>query len=356
MANMASDGTPRFLISRMSAVGDTVLTLPLLCALREAYPQAFIAWVVERGAAPMLEGHACLDELLVLPRLWAKSPARIWQLRRQLRALHIDTSLDPQSINKTSLACWLSGAPRRIGLGGDYGKELSRWLNNELVDYRQPHIVDRSLELLGPLGVVWGQAEFRLPYRPAVEARMLRSLAELGLSGRFAIVNPGASWDSKLWPPERYAEVCRHLHRNHQLRTLVVWGGDRERGWAEQIVAGAPGAVVLAPPTDLYELTEVLRAGCLFVGSDTGPLHMAAAAGTPCVSMYGTTRPADCGPYGADHIALQIAYQGGSRHERRQASNDAMRLITVPQVCDACDHVLARGSTQTPSQNAGTAA
>jgi heptosyltransferase I len=339
---MASDGTPRFLISRMSAVGDTVLTLPLLCALREAYPRAFIAWVVERGAAPMLEGHDCLDELIVLPRLWAKSPAEIWRLRRRLRQLRIDTTLDPQSINKTSLACWLSGASRRIGLGGEYGKEMAPWLNNHLIAHEQPHIVDRSLELLGPLGVVWGKAEFRLPHRPEVESQVVQALAQLGLSGRFAVVNPGASWDSKLWLPERYAEVCRHLDRIHGLPTLVVWGGDRERGWAEQIVKGSSGAALLAPPTDLYQLTEVLRLATLFVGSDTGPLHMAAAAGTPCVGMYGTTRVVDCGPYGKEHIPLQVAYQDGSRKERREATNSAMRLISVPQVCDACGRILER--------------
>jgi heptosyltransferase I len=339
---MPSDGTPRFLISRMSAIGDTVLTLPLLCALRAAFPQSFIAWVVEQNAAPVLEGHVCLDELIVLPRLWASSPPRLWQVHRQLRSLKIDTALDPQSINKSALACRLSGAPRRIGLGGAYGSEFSPWLNNELVDYQQEHIVDRTLEMLGPLGIHRATAEFRMPYRPEVEARLVRVLANLGIRGRFAVVNPGASWDSKLWLPERYAEVCRYLHQAHGMPTLVVWGNDRERSWAEQIRLGARGAAILAPPTDLHELIEVLRLGSLFVGSDTGPLHIAAAVGTPCVSMYGATRPADCGPFGEQHIALQVAYQAGSRKERRRATNSAMRLIGVPHVVKACDQVLYR--------------
>jgi lipopolysaccharide heptosyltransferase I len=339
---MACDGSPRFLIARMSAIGDTVLTLPVLCALRQAFPQAFIAWVVERAAAPMVQGHDALDELIVLPRLWLKSPAEIWRLRGRLRAMRIDTTIDPQSVSKTALACWLSGARQRIGFGGFYGKELSRWLNNVRVVHQRSHITDRSLELLAPLGVQPQAVQFRVPHNSRAEATIAAWLAQSRLERGFAIVNPGASWDSKLWPVERYSAVVRHLAESHSLPTITVWAGERERAWAEAIVASSHGAATLAPPTDLLELTALLRRARIFVGSDTGPMHTAAAVGTPCVAMYGTTRPEDCGPYGPQHIALQTRYDAGSRSQRRNNTNDAMCQITVDQVRAACREILQR--------------
>src|SRR5690606_34638371 len=212
---MAREGSPRFLIARLSAIGDTVLTLPVLCALREAYPDAFIAWVVERAAAPILENHACLDELVVLPRGWLKSPRTVWNLRRRLRALHIAVALDPQGLVKSSFACWLSGARSRLGMRGPYGNELSPLLNNRLIRPDAPHIVDRSLELLKPLGILHPEVEFRVPSQPAAE----RTIAEFldDVPPRYAVVNPGAGWESKLWPADRYAAVCRYLADQHDL-------------------------------------------------------------------------------------------------------------------------------------------
>ena len=341
------EGSPRFLIARMSAIGDTVLTLPVLCALRRAFPKAFIAWVVERSAAPMLQGHDALDELIVLPRLWLKSPREIWNFRRRLLALAIETTIDPQSVSKTALACWLSGAGRRIGFGGRYGKELSPWLNNERRVHRQAHITDRSLELLEPLGVQPGPVEFRVPRCAPAEATIAAYLSRTQLDRGYAIVNPGARWDSKLWPLERYAEVVTALADNHGLTSVVVWAGDRERAWAEAIVAAAPKAATLAPRTDLLELTALLRRARIFIGSDTGPMHTAAAVGTPCVAMYGTTRPEDCGPYGEQHIALQTRYDDGSRSQRRSATNEAMCLITAAQVRAACNAILSRNIPKT---------
>src|SRR5690606_41577339 len=127
---MAREGSPRFLIARLSAIGDTVLTLPVLCALREAYPDAFIAWVVERAAAPILENHACLDELVVLPRGWLESPRTVWNVRGRLRALHVDVGVDPQGRFKSSVGCWLAAARSRLGMGGLYGRGLGPRLNN----------------------------------------------------------------------------------------------------------------------------------------------------------------------------------------------------------------------------------
>ena len=329
----------------MSAVGDCILTLPVLCALRQHFPRAFIAWVVEQGAAPLLERHACLDELIVLRRRWFKSPTTVWRLRRQLRALRLDITVDPQSMTKTAGAAWLSGAPRRIGFAGQYGKELSPRLNHELIENQSPHLVDRSLELLRPLGVKSPRVEFKLPVNNEAQCRMGEFVHSARMDDGFAAINPGGSWDSKLWPVERYAEVARYLGARHDLPSVVVWAGDRELGWARQIVLGADGYAVLAPRTSLVELAALLRLGRIFVGSDTGPLHLSVAVGTPSIGMYGPTRPEDCGPYGSESVALQRRYHGGRRRERRRADNSAMRLIEVDEVCEVSDRILHRDAT-----------
>ncbi len=202
------------------------------------------------------------------------------------------------------------------------------------------HLTDRSLELLRPLGIVSPGVEWKLGVEPKAEMAAARKLIKLGLTSDFAMINPGATWKSKLWEIDRFAAVARHLGESHALRTLVVWGDEQEFAAARKIVAAASAHAVVAPRTSLQELAAVIRCGRLFVSSDTGPLHMAVAVGTPSIGLYGPTRPEDCGPYGRPHRALQIRYHEGSRRARRRANNSAMRAITVEDVCTACDQLL----------------
>ena len=324
----------------MSAIGDTILTLPVACALRTHFPDAYLAWVVEEKSSAMVMGHACLDEVLVLPRGWFTNPGRLLAARRMLRARRFDTTIDCQGMTKSAFACRLSGARQRIGLRGEHGRELSPWLNNQLVETSCSHVVDRSLELLSPLGIQQPAVQWQLPVDDASRLRMREAVAGLGLAGPYAVINPGATWNSKLWELDRFGRVAQHLGTRHRLPTLVVWGGGRERAAAEQIVAESGGHAILAPPSTLIELAALIEGGRLFVSADTGPLHMAVAVGTPSIGLYGATRREDCGPYGSPHVALQVEYQGGSHKERRRADNRAMRLITVDMVCAQCDAML----------------
>jgi ADP-heptose:LPS heptosyltransferase len=154
------------------------------------------------------------------------------------------------------------------------------------------------------------------------------------------VLNPGAGWDSRLWPTDRFAEVAFQLGDKLGLPSVVIWAGPRERGWAEQIVAAAGDHAVLAPRTSLKCLAELLRHACLYVGSDTGPTHLAAAVGTPCVCLCGTTRGEVSGPFGSAHIIVQAYYQAGTSRERRAANNDAMLAIDVDRVWSACRRLL----------------
>jgi lipopolysaccharide heptosyltransferase I len=343
---------PRILICRLSAIGDCILTMPLASALRRRFPDAFIAWAVQGASAPLVEEHPAVDLAMRISKQELRLPLGLWRLRRRLRSQRFDLAIDPQGLTKSAVVSWLSGAPRRIGFARPVGREISPWLQTDVVQSRQPHVVDRYLELLAPLGIEPGKPEFRFPVSPAARRKLAHFLNQPVLQQSFSVVNPGAGWDSKLWPAERYADAAEHLANRHRLTTVVVWAGDRERAWGEEIVARANGHALLAPKTSLLELGELLRSARLFIGSDTGPLHMATAVGISCVGIYGPTRPEECGPYGSGHKAVQAFYQSGSARQRRSAGNNAMRAVSVADVCSACDEVLSQ--QKTPDFSAST--
>jgi len=332
----------RILIVRLSAIGDVVHGMPVLNALREARPDAFIAWVVEGAAGQLLRDHAALDELISIPRKWLKSPRTVLDLRRRLRALRFDVALDLQGLTKSAVAARLSGAACRIGFDGRDGRELSRWLNNRLVPATRTHVIDRNLELLAPLGIENPAVRFNLQDTPADAHTASEILQSLNLNAPFAVINPGAGWPSKIWPADRFAGVARYLGTHRSMRSLVVWAGEAERAAGEQITAGSTGFATMAPNTSLRELAAVTRRAALFVSSDTGPLHMAVAVDTPSVGLFGPMPAERNGPYGPRHVAVQkVCIQGTSR-ERRTAGPESMEAISIDDVCQACDQILDR--------------
>jgi heptosyltransferase-1 len=333
--------SPRILIVRLSAMGDVIHGVPVLCALRKALPDAFLGWVVEGQMGDLVEEHPALDELIRVPRRWLASPREVWRLRRRLRELRFDTTLDLQCLTKSAIAARLSGAPRRIGKSGPGGRELSTWFHNEFIEPGGEHVIDQYLSMLPALGIKPSDARFDLPERPS-DARMIDSfLGTSRLAARhFAILNPGAGWPSKIWPAERYGAIAQHLARTHGLRSVAVWAGQEELRLAKTIVATSNGQTVLAPPTTMTELGTICRRAALFVGSDTGPMHLAVAVGTPTISMHGTSRAEWCGAYGPENVRLQVRYQAGSALERRRADNSAMCAIAVETVCGACDRLI----------------
>ncbi|HEX5106078.1 MAG TPA: glycosyltransferase family 9 protein [Pirellulaceae bacterium] len=341
---MTSATPQRILITRLSAIGDCVHTMPLACAVRDCFPGARIVWAVERGAATLVATLAEVDRVLIVPKDWLHSPQAIWQLRHELVAEQFDLVLDPQSLLKSSALGWLTGARRRIGFAPPVGREIAPWLNSERVQSRAVHRVERYLELLQPLGIGLPPVRFGLRVAADADALAAEVIARHDCQAGYAVFSPGAGWDSRLWPIERFAEVARRL-AERDLVSLVVWGGQRERQWAEQIVGAASGAAILAPQTTLLQLTALIRRARLFVGCDSGPLHLAGAVGTPCVGLFGSTRREATGPYGPGHTLLQAAYDDSGDRKRPGADNWAMRQISTQMVIDACIQILAGDRT-----------
>jgi lipopolysaccharide heptosyltransferase I len=349
------------LIVRLSAIGDCIQTMPLACGLRRAWPDSRITWAVESPAAELVAANEAVDALVVLPRGFAKSPRILWELRRQLRGQKIDVAFDPQGLTKSGLVSCLSGAARRIGFARPVAREFNPWFQTQLVHSRHEHRVDRYLDLLAGAemkmdGVVparvgqgrtdllrYNRPEFGLHIPTSAEGCLMDLLGHASLGSGYAALNPGAGWDSKRWPLENFATVARHL-AGRGLGCVVTWGGSKERAWAEEIARLAGGAAKLAPPTSLLELGAILKRARFFVGSDTGPLHLAAALGTPCIALFGSSDSKGCGPYGVGHIVLQEALDLSPGRKRPGADNWAMRLISPAAVAAACDTLLSGGT------------
>jgi len=336
---------PRILITRLSHIGDCILTLPLLTAIRKQHPNAFIAWAVEPPTHKLLNQHPDLNNIILIPKGWLGKPSCWPSLRKELREHQFDISIDPQGITKSAGLGWISGAKKRIGVRGQWGRELSPWLNNRLVTTKSTHLVDRTMELLAELGFEskpQPNIEFGLPLCRSSAETLDQKLDQSILGDRFVVINPGGSWQSKRWEMDRFGSVASYLKRHHGINCLIVWAGDEEQKMAQTIFDFDPTASVIAPPTSLQELAVVCKRSSFFIGSDTGPMHLATAMGTPCIGLYGTTRPQDSGAYGPQHIAIQKWYQSGSCRKRRNADNDAMRDILAADVFSACDQMIQR--------------
>lgn len=328
------------MIVRLSAIGDVIHGLPVLNALRDRFPQAMLAWVVETPAAELLRGHQALDELIVVPKGWLLKPKSVLGLRRKLRALKIDVALDLQGLTKSAVAAWLSGARRRIGFGDRNARELSRWFYTEKVKSHSQHVVDVYLELLRVSGIESPEVRFEIADHRSDRIAAKEKVRQADCHRGFCVINPGAGWPSKRWPLDRYAAVARHLGEEWGLASLVVWAGDEGRSWAEQVVADSEGHARLAPEMSLAELAAVSRRARLYVGSDSGPLHLAVAVGTPSIGLYGPWPAERHGPYGPGHVAVQKMVCKGPTRRRRRASTKYMEAIDVDSVLVACDRVL----------------
>ena len=315
----------RLALVKLSALGDVIHTLPVARALRLAYPDAELSWLVETREAAVLRGHPDLDHVIsVDTRGWRRrmGPAeagRLWAdlrgLRARLRARRFEVAFDVQGLLKSGMITWLTGAPLRVGFGAARCKErLSALFTNRHVipPPSAVHVVDQNLALLGALGIPPGAPEFSLPARPEAQRRMDEFLTEAGWKpgDRLVALNPAAGQARKQWEPERFAMVGERLGAEAGARVLLLWG-PAESHLARQIALSmrGPGSAaarpLLAPPTDLDELAALLRRAHLMVAGDTGPLHLAAALGTPALGLFGPTNAARNGPYGPRCRALQ---------------------------------------------------
>jgi ADP-heptose:LPS heptosyltransferase len=299
-------------VIRLGSLGDVVRTRFALPGLRALYPQASIDWLVEDRCAAGLTGVSGLDEIVPVPRaaLQKQGPgAWIDGLRRTVGALRerrYDLSVDFHSVLKSALLARWARIPQRVGYDRGFAREGCAFLFTHRARIEPLHLprFERNAALVRYLG---GDPGDRMP---ALELPQFAAGELPALPERYAIVHPGTSGGTlyKRWPAGRYAQVARGIHAEQGLRSLVTWGpvaGEREV--ALEVVEAAGDCAVLAPATrSLGVLLTLLQRAALFVGSDSGPVHLAALCGLPQVVLFGPTDPIENALFpGNPHRALR---------------------------------------------------
>ena len=334
---------PRILITRLSALGDTVLTLPVLCALRKEFPAAQIGWVAEPAAAKVLADRTDLNFLFTVQKGWLKNPGEIAALRRALRRHQFEIVIDVQGLTKSAFAGWLSGRKHQITFTRGQARELAPNLADTRVPPVETYIARRYLELLEPLGIASPALEFRMPYDKAAHNSTIFKM-RLVAAGNYAVLNVGAGWFSKTWVPARFGEVAAYLQRRYGMPSVLLWGSETERQYAEEAVqvawTAAPDSAVVAPRLSIAEMKEVIRHANLLVSGDTGPLHFGVALDTPTISLFGVTKAEYYSPCRGIHRAIQTTYDPLSCRHRRRAGNAAMESISTADVLQEVDSLL----------------
>lgn len=318
----------RVLIVRLGALGDIVHAAPVAAALRHERPDARIDWVVDakhRSMVDLLEG---LDTVHVWegPRL--RGPRGLGRVLGSLRAVRYDVALDLQGLIKSAMLARLSGAARVIGFAAASLREpAARWLYSSTVVPRDDgHVIEKNVSLLGALGLAARPAAVLLkrPATPAIDAFLERHAA----GERVALLNPGAGWPNKQWPVQRFGELARVLRERFGLRSVVTWGPG-ERPLAASLVSHAASAAVEGPSTTLADFLELARRAVLVVAGDTGPLHLAAAVGTPVVGLFGPTSAVRNGPFGMPAATQLTRYDGCGCHYARRCLRGAPCIDTI---------------------------
>jgi heptosyltransferase-1 len=342
-----SDSPQRFLIVRLSSIGDIVHALPAVAALGEAFPHAEIHWAVESRYALVLEGNPYLHRVVKLDTLgWRRrliAGATLREIGRSLRALRAsryDAALDFQGLWKSAMAVWLSRAHERIGFARPWLREPSAGMlyTQQISPGDRKHVIEMNLALVEQLGAHGTRWQFPLPRTPEDDAYIEKQLAALGARD-FIIINPGGGWRSKCWPPESYAQLMTRLEGTLPDRILLT-GSAGEENLIAGILQRAGSQRARYLPTTLVQFIALARRARLFIGGDTGPLHLAAAVGTPIVGIFGPTDPARNGPFAAGDIALSNL--GPINHTRREAQCTYLPGISAESVLAAVQERLAR--------------
>jgi heptosyltransferase-1 len=313
----------RILIVKASSLGDIIMALPMLRTLRHAYPQAYIAWLVESPFQDFLHGNKDLDRLFVVDTTGVRSVVvGLYHTIRQIRAEAFDVVVDLQGWIKSQLVCKLSGAQSMVGVMKN--NELGFHILSRGVPFRpKAHMVDLFLEVAALLGAAEPQVSFFVPIFDADEKYIDSFLGALALK-------------HKRWSLRKLADVGRHLAMNGDFIPVVTWGPDEESD-ALHVVSLIGNGAVLAPRTTIRQLAALIKRSALYVGTDSGPMHLASALGVPTVGLFGPSDPAHFAPYqpAGRVVRRELACSPCGLPTCRFKTMECMESIDVPDVLEA---------------------
>lgn len=302
------------LIIKPSSLGDIVLALPALSALRRNFPDAHISWLVRTEFAPLLENHPHLNDIIFFDRKFLgkawydpKAMARLLSLIRRLRRCRFDTVIDLQGLFRTASLAWLSGCKKRFGIAS--AREFAHLFYTHKVthDRKCIHLVDYYLKIVKTAGASDLDVEFILPNNPAACDSVGRLLADNGIDpDNYAVLVPSSAHPDKYWPVEHFAALADKISSQFGL-AIVAIGTAAEKSLVEKLktVANVPVAN-FAGLTNLAELIPLFKSAKIVVSNDTGPGHIAAALAKPLVMIFGRSNPARVAPYRRSDCVVAI--------------------------------------------------
>jgi lipopolysaccharide heptosyltransferase I len=323
------------LIIKPSSLGDIVLALPALTALRKSFPNAKISWLIRPEFAPLLENHPHLNEIIpfdrkFLGKAWFHPGASgsLLSLIKRLRRAEFDAVIDFQGLFRTASLAWLSGCKKRFGIA--HAREFAPLFYTHKITQTKDciHLVDFYLKIIKTAGATDLDVQFVLPLHPEAAESVGRLLEKHHISPEnYAVLVPGSAHDDKRWPIERFAELAEKISSQFEL-PIVATGDEGEAALVEKLkdISKVP-VVNIAGKTSLSELVVLLKNAKLVVSNDTGPGHIAAALGTPLVLMFSWSNPARIAPY--KRIECLVAREPFSRGHKIKSRDPKHNVDTI---------------------------
>lgn len=331
----------RILIIKLRYIGDVLLATPTVRSIKAACPDVRITMMVNRGTEDVLFGNQDLDEVIVLDKgsLLAQG-----QFIAGLRRRGFDTVIDLTDGDRSAFLSWISGAPVRIGFNDE-----QRWRGRYYTQIvpSSPgarHRIDRDLEALKPMAIQACSQDPQLWLTPGEEKSADELLDRLGVrqSQSMMILQPGARYWFKAWPADRYAELADRLTSQYDCQVLIG-GSDQDVDLAQQIRQTAKSKpVVIAGRTTIKQFSAIAKKSALFVGSDSGAMHIASAVGTPVVALFGPSNPSEWGPRGSSVELLykELDCRSCFHPTCTRGEENCMKLIAVHEVFAAAQRLL----------------
>lgn len=312
----------RILILKPSSLGDIIHTLPLVHCFKRTWPDCHIGWVVQESFAKILENDPAVDTVHVINIPSTSDPGSgrlaflgafkatrktLSHLRRVFQADPYDLVLDLHASFRSGLLGRANPDSKRIGFAG--ARELNTFFQDELVKVGSDtvHALDKNLLFCDHLGCSVSHDDFFLRGGDAAERRVSALLGGYGVApdDRVVYIQTTARWDTKFWLPERWRQLANQLIEREKVK--VIFGGSKsDKEYISTIEAKMPRSpIVTAGRCNLAETAALLGRSTVYVGLDSGPMHMAAMAGVPVVVLFGPTHPERVGPYGVEHVIVK---------------------------------------------------
>lgn len=355
---------PSILIVRLRLVGDVVFTTPIIAALRRRYPDARLVYVVENAAAPIVAGNPHLNDVVIAPhRRGLGRLADDWSLARRLRRERFDIALDLHGGPRSAWLTWASRAPIRVG----YDVPGRSWMYTRVVhrprELRARHSVENQWDLLRAVDPAFDAPPDRDRNRVEIapDPRAARAIAariigwHVPADGRILVVHVSAGNPFRRWPESAFAELAVNLVRGGTNRWVVLTGGPSDRAATTRVLEGARHAagdacarLIDGESLSLGDLRALCERADLYVGGDSGPLHLASASDVPIVALFGPTLPARSAPWRPDALPAETIDVGALPcrpcDQRVCAPGDfrCLTTLTAADVSAAAERVLAR--------------